>query len=185
MSEIMLDLETLGTRPNSVILVLSAIKFDRSNKINGDVDSKTLDKLDVFYERICIDSCLNRGMEIDESTMKWWSNQKNDVLWEALKNPDRKQIEDVLIEFKRWIGISDILIWGNGSSFDCGILAECYKKCDMKVPWKFWNERDLRTILELSDISLRDVSSNNLHNAKYDCLRQIIALQRAYRYLES
>jgi exodeoxyribonuclease VIII len=70
-------------------------------------------------------------------------------------------------------------IWGNGSSFDCGILGEAYKRCGMTPPWKFYMERDLRTIMDIGKVKMCDLPQYGKHNAIYDCYRQIIGLQRA------
>ena len=49
MSNIMLDIETLGTRSTSVILSIGAVEFDKTSILRA------------FHKRIDIDSCLRQG----------------------------------------------------------------------------------------------------------------------------
>ena len=66
----MLDLESLGTRPDCAILTLGAIKFDPYN----------LDKFgDGIYFRIDVDEQLALGREVQEDTLEWWMRQAEDV----------------------------------------------------------------------------------------------------------
>lgn len=172
----MLDLETLSTRPHAVILVIGAIKFNRNEKW---IEEPDINRIETFYVRIKIDSCIDAGLHVDPQTKKWWSEQNDDIKYEALEHPDRIPLKDALIQFKKWVGnnSSHVKIWGNGSSFDCGILGESYKRCDIEAPWKFWNERDLRTIMDLGEVKMCDLPQGKLHHALYDCYRQILGFQ--------
>ena len=182
MSEIMLDLESLSTRPHAVILVIGAIKFRRGETWSEKpIDLKNRD---CFYRRIKIDSCVNAGLHIDPQTEKWWSEQDEDVRYDALENPDRVTLKTALREFKDWFGGHHrTKIWGNGSGFDCTILGEAYKRCGMEIPWKFWLERDLRTIMDLGDVRACDLPQYQKHQALWDVYRQIIGFQRAEKNL--
>ena len=174
MYEIMLDLETLGTDPNSVIVTVGAIKFIRNKNIQ---EFKSVDK---FYRRIDVKSCEQLGMTKDPATMRWWKKQPQQVQHEAFNHPDRYKLKDVLQEFSYWIGSAD-KVWANSPSFDCIILTQAYKKCGMRVPWEYWNTRDVRTILDIGGVNLRtDIpQSGDEHNAVWDCYRQIQAIQLA------
>ena len=186
MSEIIMDLETLSTRQHAAILIIGAIKFNRGETWNENINEKTLDNLDTFYIRIKLDSCIHAGLHVDHQTEKWWEEQNEDVRYEALENPDRVTLKDALRKFKDWMGYNPrTKIWGNGSSFDCGILGEAYKRCGMEVPWRFWNERDLRTIMDLGNVRMCDLPQYKHHHALYDCYRQIIGFQRSEKNIIS
>lgn len=179
-----MDLETLSVRPHAVILVIGAIKFNRGETWPENIDQSDIEKLDFFYTRIRIKSCVHEGLHIDASTEKWWKEQSDDVKHEALKHPDRVPLRQALVDFKDWFGDGfRTKIWGNGSSFDCTILGEAYKRCGMEVPWKYWLERDLRTITDLGKVRMCDLPQYKKHHALFDCYRQIIAFQRAERSL--
>ena len=176
----MMDLETLSVRPNAVILVIGAIKFNRGKTLSEKITEKDIKKQDCFYRRITIESCIKEGMHIDPNTRKWWESQEYSVKFEAIINKDRIPLREALKEFSEWFGkFERTKIWGNGSSFDCTILGEAYKICKMNPPWRFWLERDLRTMLDIGSVRMCDLPQYQKHNALYDCYRQIIGFQRA------
>lgn len=182
----MVDLETLSTRPHAIILVIGAIKFNRGETWKDIIDEKEIKKLDHFYCRIKIESCENIGLHRDSQAEKWWNEQDKYVKYEALDNPRRITIHEALKSFKKWFGNGQYTkIWGNGSGFDCSILGEAYKRCGMEIPWKFWMERDLRTIMDLGDVKTWDLPQYKNHNALFDCYRQIIGFQRAEKNILS
>jgi hypothetical protein len=184
MTDVMMDLETLSVRPHAVILVIGAIKFNRGETWDENIDTKGLEKLDTFYIRVKINSCVKAGLHTDSTTEKWWEEQDEDVKYEALKNPDRVTLKTALGKFKEWYGNHPRRkIWGNGSSFDCTILGEAYKRCGLTIPWKFWLERDLRTIMDLGEVKMCDLPQYQKHHALYDCYRQIIGFQKAEKNL--
>jgi hypothetical protein len=174
-TEVMLDLETLSLRPNAHILTIGAIKFTRKGKL------KPLHEFDTFYRRITIDSCKELDMHISEETINWWNSQNKDVFHEAINNPDRIPIQTALKEFTAWFGDTR-LIWANGDDFDCVVLAEAYRACGMVEPWKYFNTRDVRTVMDIAGITMNDVPKvEQAHHALHDCYRQIDAVQRSFK----
>lgn len=172
----MLDLETLSTRMNAVVLVIAGIKFDRSIPI------KTPDYKDsnVFYRRIDLASYKNLDCHIDPETEAWWKKQSKEVQEEVFgKGKERISLRQALLEFKNWFGNSK-QIWSNGNTFDIPILSEWFSKLNIPIPWKFYNSRDTRTIYELAGIKSFDLPQDNLHNALYDCWRQIVGVNKSY-----
>lgn len=183
---VMIDLETLSTRPHAAIIVIGAIKFKKDVNLSDDITQENINKTDSFYRRITIDSCMYTGLHFDPDTEKWWKEQDNDVRYEALENPDRVHLVQALFAFSEWLHKdkeNDIKVWGNGSNFDCTILGEAYTRVGMEIPWKFWNVRDLRTIMDIGGVKMKDLPTYNKHNAIYDCYRQIIGYQRSIKNL--
>ena len=121
MTEVMLDLETLSTRPNAVILVIGAIKFNRGEKWKDSCNKKDLEKLDFFYTRIKIDSCVKAGLHIDPSTQKWWEEQNEESKYEALTNDKRVSLKEALKSFKEWFE-------GNTNLDLLGYLLRAYRR---------------------------------------------------------
>ena len=176
MSHIMLDLETLGTQSNSVILTIGAIKFDPETEI------PPLKRCDTFYKRITISSCKDAGLVTEETTIKWWNSQEASVREEAISNQDRLPLGQVLQEFTKWFGKS-VKIWGHGDDFDCVILSNAYQACNLTPPWKFWNTRDTRTLFDIAGVNLKDYCQDNIHHALHDSYRQILAVQESFKKL--
>jgi hypothetical protein len=177
MCDVMLDLETLSTKNNAIILIIGAIKFNRKDTWKRDFTLEKIDDKNKFYKRITIESCEKIGLHRDTNTEKWWNNQDKHVREEAFGYlEERVTIHEALKSFTEWFGKSTY-IWGNGSIFDITIMSEAYDKCGLSVPWKFYNVRDLRSILDVCNIRLSSFVYKEKHNALYDCFYQIKALQ--------
>jgi hypothetical protein len=180
MTDIMIDLETLSTKNNAIILTIGAIKFNRNNDWGEDFTIESIHESKKFYKRITIESCEKLGLDRDANTEKWWNEQDKDAKEEAFGFvKDRYDIIEVLKMFSKWFGNSRY-VWGNGSSFDITILTEAYSRCGLELPWKFYNIRDLRTLLDLYNVRLSNFTNNSKHNALYDCFYQIKALKSCF-----
>jgi inhibitor of KinA sporulation pathway (predicted exonuclease) len=155
---IMIDLETMGTRPNSPIVALGAVAFDGEG-----VQSS-------FYEAIDLARAVRDGAVMDPETVIWWLGQSD----EARQAITRRGVEPraALNRFSAWMGQFDIDgVWGNGASFDNVILSETYARLDMKAPWKFWTDRCYRTVKNMYP-SVELARSGTHHNALDDARSQ-------------
>ena len=160
MNKVMLDLETMGTGPNSAIIAIGAVEFCP--------DTKTLGR--EFYSTVCLRSSVRRGGVIDADTVMWWLGQE-DCARRALVE-DVKSIETALDCFSHWIYRGeDIEVWGNGAAFDNVILAQAYKRCDLEAPWPFWGDRCYRTLKALNPHIKMDRQGVH-HNALDDAISQ-------------
>ena len=137
--------------------------------------------MDYFYKRIDIQSCKDIGAISDTQCVEWWNNQDTAISHEAIHRKKRIPIKKALRKLTQWIKKydNDPCIWTNGTSFDIPILKNAYQMSNLDIPWKFWNERDVRTVLYLGNTSINNTSNVKKHHALYDCWRQIIALQKA------
>jgi len=176
--DVMIDIETLSTETNAVIVSIAAIKFDRNFKEGFEYEDS-----DKFYIKVHQQSCLDLNMHVDPDTVAWWGKQEAAIRHEALDNQtDRVSIQEALSKLSDWIGrrSDSIKIWSHGDDFDTVILSSAYKTCNQLTPWKFWNTRDTRTVYDIFNINLmKDVAQNNKHHPLYDCSRQIQGLEKA------
>lgn len=149
MNRIMLDLETLGTKPGSVILAIGAVRFD-AEKI-----------LDEFYVNINPESSVAAGLTMDVSTITWWL-QQSDEARKALVAGEARLLPYALQDFARWAmcppgvepkSVADLVqideLWGNGSDFDNVLLARAYEAVEAPAPWKHRANRCYRTLKSL------------------------------------
>jgi hypothetical protein len=173
--DVMIDLETLSTRPNAVILVIAGVKFNRSGNLTE------LKEMDTFYRRITIDSCLTWGMHTDSDTRKWWDKQDPEIRAEAFGEP-REDLFVALREFIAWYGNSR-WIWSHGATFDIVIMNEAFRACGMQEPWKFWDCRDTRTLYDIAGIRNNELPQLAKHHALHDCHRQIWGVKMAMKRL--
>jgi hypothetical protein len=65
------------------------------------------------------------------------------------------------------------------------IMDEAYKRCGMVPPWKFWDERDTRTLYEVAGVKNWDLPKNSKHHALHDCYRQIVGVHMSMNRLRS
>jgi hypothetical protein len=168
----MLDLESLGTRPDCAILTLGAIKFDPFN----------LDKFgDGIYFRIDVDEQLSLGRQVQEDTLEWWMRQAEDVREEALGESDRISLTSMYQQLNRFlVGVNNI--WCQGPAFDIVILENIYRQMSWPTPWQFWQIRDSRTLFGVHG-DPREKNKVGLHNALEDCVSQATAVQQIYHKL--
>lgn len=162
MSNFMVDLETLGTKPGSVIIAIGATKFT-SKGIHEE-----------FYKVIDLDSCVKCGLTIDPCTVQWWMGQSDDARKLFAEKGD--SLFNVLSEFSKFIGLGEserkiAKIWGNGSDFDNVLLAQAYAAVNLETPWRFYNNRCYRTMKNLYP-TVKFERSGTAHNALDDAKSQ-------------
>lgn len=183
---IMLDLETMGTKSNSVIVSIAAVPFDLET---GEISHE------YFYKKVNLQSCLDVGLKVNGDTIFWWLQQSEKSRQELIKNSENAlNIDLVLDELSEYIkfnvGISanihpDFEIWGNGARFDIGILEDAYAACGYKqLPWNFRNERDVRTLVSLAPHIKKEFKFEGIeHNPVHDCFHQIKYCHAIYKHL--
>lgn len=167
MKSIMLDIETLGTTANSIILSIAAVKFEFGN-----------DNTEVYSVNIDPKSAKKYGMISNPSTIQWWKDQRQEALKAFMTN--QISIESALDGFTDFVGPDwkDTIFWVNGASFDYPILQWSYDATGRTAPWKYWNQRDARTLYAICGIDMRSYPRvGTYHNAVDDCLTQIKALK--------
>ena len=174
----MIDIETLGTTPDALILTVAAQSFDPVG--DGYYNQS-------YYARVDFDSQLDR--KIEDGTLKWWATQNSMAREEAFSEDNRKPLEQVLDELGKLIWQSNA-IWANGPTFDMTILEHAYKSYKKPLPWQYYRVRDARTVYMLksdsavlSNSQVTDVNRPASHHALDDCRRQIDLLQQTLRQL--
>ena len=66
-NHIMVDLETLGTKPNSLMLTIGAIRFNPF----ADDTNNPMETMDTFYRRVSFESFEGLDHVIDDATLEW------------------------------------------------------------------------------------------------------------------
>jgi len=166
--DLMLDIETLSTHPDAIILTIGAIGFD---PFTNDIYEQHS-----FYCRVDLESQSNRS-ELSE-TVDWWAKQPAEAQAEAFADEDRLILSDALD------GLSEVArkcsrIWANGISFDISILEHAYRQCNKPYPWQFWSVLDARTVMKLNPVN----KLGNSHHALEDCVNQVALLQDSIKRL--
>lgn len=172
MKHVMIDCETLATTADAVIMSLGAVKFN----MNGELDPEG------FYASISIDSNLDLGRRVTESTLRWWMKQSPEA--QAVFDEPKETLESALSSFSQWLGHNKRFVWSKGADFDIPLLAHAYTEFGMEIPWEFWNARCVRTLLKLPHADAVTPPPNELkHNALADALVQAKHVQLVMQHL--
>ncbi|HFK3622145.1 TPA: 3'-5' exoribonuclease [Escherichia coli] len=135
---LMIDLETMGKNPDAPIISIGAIFFDPQTGDMGPEFSKTID-------------LETAGGVIDRDTIKWWLKQSREA--QSAIMTDEIPLDDALLQLREFIdensGEFFVQVWGNGANFDNTILRRSYERQGITCPWRYYNDRDVRTIVEL------------------------------------
>ena len=170
----MIDLETLGTSPGSVIMSIGAVAFNQEHTVG------------VFYSNISVNSCVNAGMVVDAGAIKFWMTQtKQGTREDLFINP--RGLREVLHDFTAWWKASDCeWLWSHGSNFDTVHLDVAYRMAgygDFR-PWPFRGVRDTRTLFSLAKtMNNPPRDPEGKHNALADALYQVLQVRGAYAVL--
>ena len=165
----MIDLETLGTGPDCVVLTIGGVKFN-PNEISTPHNE--------FYYRFDVDEQLAKGRTTLDSTLEWWGKQEKSVREEALGDEGRTPVLDVLKHLNKWcVGVD--VIWCQGPAFDIVILEHMYRQYQHHVPWPFWKIRDSRTLFSIMPSDPRKEIEFDAHNALEDCKVQALCVQKS------
>ena len=169
---VMVDLETMGKKHNAPIVAIGAVVFDPATGSIGES----------FYKVVCLESSVNWGAVIDPSTVIWWLKQSSEAR-SAIVNDDAIPLQDALLQFREFVsdnvagGSKKAQVWGNGASFDYSILRSSYDCIAEDYPWEYWNDRDVRTMVELGQAISFDPKTTipfegSRHNALADAIHQ-------------
>ncbi|EOM7417531.1 3'-5' exoribonuclease [Escherichia coli] len=162
---LMIDLETMGKNPDAPIASIGAVFFDPQTGEQGPEFSKIID----------MGTC---GGTVDISTIEWWLQRSGEARAAILA--DRIPLDDALLQLREFIdensGEFFVQVWGNGANFDNVILRRSYERQEIPYPWRYTNDRDVRTMVALGlvmDFDARNVTTfegerhNALHDARY------------------
>lgn len=170
----MIDLETLATTPDSVILTMGVMHFDPYSK---------REPTEGIYYKLDVEAQTKLGRQVDDNTLEWWSKQDPKVKNEALSDTGRQPLSVVFDDLSRFlVGVENI--WAQGPSFDIVILENILRQLSRPIPWNFWQIRDSRTLFKLVNEDPRPKNFDGAHNALVDCYHQAKAVQRVFQALK-
>jgi hypothetical protein len=166
----MIDIETLDTRPTSVILSIGIIAF---NPETGWIDSGG--GIEIFPDR---QEQMDEGRTMSWDTVAWWLQQSE----EARKNvtrprggfDKREKVLTVLHDY--WNRMNCKYVWGHGPAFDISLVEDYLKYTS--IPWKFYNVRCTRTMWHYSPV---EKTATTAHTALADATEQAQRIITSWR----
>jgi exodeoxyribonuclease VIII len=199
-SDVMLDLETLGTAPGSVIVSIGACAFAPG------MEEKEWRRFETAP--ISVASCQAVGLTVDKATVEWWKGQDAEaravVVAAEAGGAACCHIVGALQGFAFWLrelpqaaGLDahspqaglcgrppGLRIWGNGSDFDNVLLGVAYAKAAVPLPWRYSRNRCFRTMKNEFGSVLEPEFQGTKHAALADAIHQARWLQSIWKYLD-
>ncbi|UXQ89148.1 3'-5' exoribonuclease [Synechococcus phage MinM1] len=176
---VMLDIETMGTTPGSMIVAIGACTFDHPGQRG------------TFYARIEIEGQQQYGLTIDPGTALWWMRQ-DDAARMELQTADRLMLSTALCDLSHMLhawttesGSAELRLWANGANFDPVMLEAAWRArlSDAPTPWRYHEVRCARTLYDLAGIDRSLFPPRIPHHALEDALAQADAAEAALRIL--
>lgn len=172
--DVMVDLETLGTTPGSVVLSVGAV----AHAVPGGE----------FYGKIDLRDSLHAGLTVDPDTMAWWRQQSQEA-WRASAAASEDAslgLRYVLGRFADWLSElrkgssatatgAKLRLWGDSAAFDLVLLASAYRAAGKVVPWDYREECCYRTLRTL--LNSEKPRSKVQHDGLSDAVAQMAHLQ--------
>jgi len=169
MIEAMIDIETLDTADTAVVFQIGLVIFEGSEILEN------------HFWNLDVQEQLDRGRTVSASTVQFWLNPRiSAVAYHAL-GPEGAAVatNKVLALLHQLLRHREVKqVWAKGS-FDFNLLENLWamylnvEDIDVPVPWKFYQCRDLRTLMKECGVKKQDVVS---HNALSDCQEQLTLL---------
>jgi len=160
-TDVMLDLETIGTNYNAAIIQIGACYFDRYTGRIGEE----------FILNVDANSSLIKGFEANWDTIKWWFVQSDQArrVFALIEGID---VEQAIHKVNVFLSEAKI-IWSH-ATFDFVILMNHFHKLNIRPKFGYKTARDLRTLVDLADVKCKSYPREGVHhNALDDCRYQI------------
>lgn len=172
----MIDIETLGTKPDAAVVQLGIVAFD---PVSGRIEVPMSVNIDVHPKST-----------MDQSTIFWWMGQSEEAR-EAVFTGSRASPEEGLKSLNEYIvKFSDEIVghkvWSKPSTFDLVILESLYRSCNMTAPWAHWDTRCLRTLIDVAKLPRNEEGVPEVaHDAGYDAEAQAKTAIKCFKKLDN
>lgn len=198
-NDFIIDLETLGSKPDSIVIDMSVLVFNPD--VSGPVES--IDELIKRGKRWKLNLAAQRGnRSVNPATVAWWREQSPEAKANLAPSDEDRLIADAIPELLQFLKDNNVNPfksqgWCRGMSFDFPILVDMIRETygvldtDKLEPVKFWAQRDVRTAIEsllcsrgLAMTPLRKGTLDGFvaHDSIHDCAKDVIMLKTAQRY---
>ena len=134
------DIETLSNKPGGIVLNVAAVPFTLNERVGSLYG----------YWRISVMDSLLHGLTTDPYTLAWWRRQSCEA-FEGAHYGTEYRLDEVAGSLFGYIAencTENVKVWMKGPGFDGVMLAGAFEKVGRGLPWKFWNERCVRTICD-------------------------------------
>lgn len=162
MRHCVIDIETLGDVPNSIVISVAAVVID-------PFADKPL--VATWDANIDPEDGQRHGLTFTTSTLDWWMRQKPGIYPVRGRLP----LVQVLKDLRRfWQQYEAQRLWAH-ADFDPVLLRGCYLAAGLTPPWTRWQVRCLRTmneLLEVQGLNVPKVQPKRKHVALDDAIAE-------------
>jgi len=178
---VMIDAETLGTKPGCVIMSIGVITF--SPWLWAESEKAWADDITKLKLHVSRQSCLDAGLTINPQTERWWADQPEEARQDAFGNAHLEiplldacnRVRDFILGIAEHKGTYPGRVWCQGLTFDLPILAEAMDRVGVREPWHHRYGRDTRSVYEEAGIDYSGV----FHEPIKDCIAQAAHVSEA------
>ena len=172
MMDIMIDIETLDTKPTAIITQIGAVRFDR---IQGTIT-------DEFNMQCNVCLQVDEGRTASNATISFWESHGRPQDWWETTTRHSQSLQDVLRCLSQFIAQQPLgFIWANSPAFDLIILSNGMHDAKINIPWDYWKERDVRTMMGIVVDGCK--VNRKTHDALEDAIDQAQSVANAYKFL--
>ena len=160
-----IDIETLSTEFNAVVLSIGMVALTSEFKIKGK-----------FHHTLPAEEQAARGRHICDETMAWWAKQDPKAFDVACDTSHGLSVEQVLGKFQEFIKQTrdprDNTFWGNGSDFDNVIIKSLHTDFGYAQSLERFGNRCFRTLKNIYPHIVQPPFVGQKHNALDDALHE-------------
>jgi 3' exoribonuclease, RNase T-like len=137
----MIDLETLGTSTNAMVVTVAAVVFN--------VDPAGIEFGPGIDMSVDIERAAKDGAVINVDTVTWWLTQSEEAREALVAKLVKGDLETAVLHELSLLYAEYThpltQVWSLPAAFDLRLLREMAARHDMALPWPHWQERCLRT----------------------------------------
>jgi hypothetical protein len=181
--DLMLDIETIGARPDAAVLSIGAVVFDRAKQYTHD------DPLPFYHVILDLEE-QSRYRSFDGGAVRFWLEQSDEARKVQLGStvPVKEALKLYIDFVYKNMPSRPRLGWANGATFDHVIVESLFAHHRLRNPIHFKNQVCMRTLRRLFDGLLPDHYENRptdsiAHSALDDCKSQVVWLTKALSHL--
>jgi len=176
-THIMVDVESLGKKPNAAIVSIGAVVFD-------PYAFPTLGEQFEVY--ICPGLVESAGFGIEQETLDWWHLPEQAEAAKISLNGETSP-EEAMHLFADWLNQqgekANRIIWTKGQDFDIPKIENHFERFGIEIPYEYQNKADVRTVFRLAKRNGFDVNTllrpEPEHTALWDAVYQASAVHQA------
>lgn len=154
--DVMIDIETMGTRSTAMIVQIGACYFNRET---GEIGKEFLVNT----------HAVDDNFTVDHGTLTWWLEQSEEA---RMSITDISMGIDIAVERLSFFLEDAKYLWSH-ATFDIPILLHAFDVYKWKFPIHYSKMRDIRTLMDLADHRGTKEREGIHHNALDDCKYQV------------